>query len=149
MAVELREINRANWLQVIRLKVAAGQEKFVASNAFSLAQSKYETEWNTEAIYDDETLVGFIMHGLVEEGDRFDGYWILRLMIAAPFQGKGFGKTSMELILEHIKETGFKGNVFLDFAHGNVVAEKLYTSLGFQDTGEEAGNERIFCLYGQ
>ena len=58
MTMTLREIGRENWEQCVRLEVAPEQERFVASNAVSLAQSKYEPEWTPLALYDGEEMVG-------------------------------------------------------------------------------------------
>jgi len=42
MAVELREINKDNWRECIKLKTSDVQASFVALNLFSIAQSKAE-----------------------------------------------------------------------------------------------------------
>lgn len=149
MAIELREITADNWLEAIRLKVAPDQMRFVASNAFSLAQSKYEPFWIPMGIYHEGTMIGFIMYGLVEEGGPYDGYWILRLMVGEKYQNQGYGKAAMVKVMELIWESGYEGSIFLDFEIGNDRAERLYTGLGFQDTGEVEDGERIFCLYGK
>ena len=59
--IQLREITRENWLQIVRLKTTKEQEQFVASNSLSLAQAHYQRECIPLAIYDDETPVGFCM----------------------------------------------------------------------------------------
>jgi len=39
MTVELREINKDNWCECVRLKTSDEQARFVAPNLFSIAQS--------------------------------------------------------------------------------------------------------------
>ena len=60
--ISLREITRETLRDVLRLKVAPEQEKFVATNAVSIAQAHFypETAW-FRAIYADDTPVGFVM----------------------------------------------------------------------------------------
>ena len=53
--VSLREIIKKTVRSILDLKVAKGQEKFVASNARSIAEAWFR------AIYVDETPVGFVM----------------------------------------------------------------------------------------
>ncbi|MCK4258931.1 MAG: GNAT family N-acetyltransferase [Halanaerobiales bacterium] len=147
MNITLREINSENWRPVIKLKVSPDQEKFVASNIYSIAQSKIEPEWNINAIYNEEKLVGFLMHGISIEGGEFDGYWICRLMIDHQYQGKGYGKAGMIELLKSIKETGHSGDIYISFEPENEVAEKLYSKLGFEDTCKMDDEEKVFCLY--
>ena len=61
--VTLREVTRENFREILKLEVASSQKKFVAPNAYSIAQAYFEREiaW-FRAIYADETLVGFLMH---------------------------------------------------------------------------------------
>lgn len=146
MSIQLREVNESNWIQVIRLKVTPEQEKFVASNVFSIAQSKIQPFWITRAIYDGETLVGFIMYGLERQESEFDGYWICRLMVDHQQQQKGYGKAAMEMAIQSIRESGYTDPIFVSFVVDNGVSEKLYQSLGFEDTGKVVEGEKIYRL---
>ena len=79
MAVVFRPLTSKNWLECIRLEPAPAQKDFVASNLFSIAESKFYPAWEPYAIYAGDAMVGFIMYG-PEEG--YEGrYWIIRLMI--------------------------------------------------------------------
>jgi hypothetical protein len=61
-AIALREITKENLSGILKLKVASYQEKFVASNAVSIAQAHFSplVAW-FRAIYADEVPVGFVM----------------------------------------------------------------------------------------
>ncbi len=143
--VTLQEITRQNWIGAVKLKVDREQENFVASNLFSIAQAKVEPYWHPMAIYADDTMVGFTMYGFEEEGRHLDGYWICRLMIDSRFQGKGYGKAAMQLVIDELAAEGAE-RIFISFEPENTVAESLYSGLGFEDTGEIEGGERVFCL---
>jgi diamine N-acetyltransferase len=148
MTITLQNITEDNWIAAIRLKVRPDQTHFVASNAVSLAQSKFQPFWNTKGIYDGDTMVGFTMYGLEESGEEWDGYWICRLMVDQTQQGKGYGRAAMEAILQEIGASGYKGLVYISFEPENTVAEALYRSLGFEDTGKmtDDNTEKIFML---
>lgn len=83
MSVTLREINRDNWKECIKLKSSETQVNFVASNVYSLLESKFEPSFFPLAIYNNEAMVGFVMYGL----DPDDGsWWVIRLMVAQEHQ---------------------------------------------------------------
>ena len=145
MNVTLQEITSDNWMQAIKLKVDSSQENFVATNVFSIAQSKVEPYWVTRAIYEDQTMVGFLMYGLEMEGNDLDGYWICRLMIDKGYQGKGYGKTAMQIVIDVIKETR-ADKIFISFEPENATAEKLYEGLGFYDTGHIEDGEKVYRI---
>src|SRR3954465_429625 len=93
MTVTLREITKENWRQIIALQLAEGQEGFVASNVYSLAQAKVDPVRIPLAIYSDETPVGFIMYN---DRPLDDGsYHISRLMVDREHQGKGYGRAAV------------------------------------------------------
>lgn len=135
MEITLREINKDNWKQCINLKTTAEQEKFVASNLYSLAQSKFYPSAVTLGIYQGETMVGFLMYDRMDKGYQNSGYYIWRLMIDKNHQKKGYGKAAMQLVIKFLKEKPDCNEILIGYRPENVVAEKLYLSLGFQKTG--------------
>ena len=143
MTITLRDITRDNWHQCTRLKVAPDQEHFVASNAVSMAQSKYEPEYIPLAVYDEEEMVGFVMYGK----DRTDGkYWIARVMVDHRQQGKGHGRAAMQLLLDRIGALPDCDEILISYEPENEVARRLYASLGFRETGEIAEGEAVARL---
>ncbi len=143
MKVVLRDINKDNWKQCIGLKVAPEQKNFVASNLYSIAESKFEPDWTPLAIYHDETMVGFTIYGR----DSSDGsYWIIRLMIDEQHQGRGYGRAVMQEVIQRLKETLDCTEIKISFAPENRAAEKLYLSLDFQHTGLVEDGEIVLRL---
>ena len=61
MSISLREITQDNFYACMKLSVRKDQP-FVASNSFSVAESKIFQNWITNAIYNDEEMVGFMMY---------------------------------------------------------------------------------------
>ena len=145
MTVTLREITRDNWRECVRIKVEPSQTQFVSSNVFSLAQSKYEPECVPLGIYDDEQMVGFIMYRPEDHG--LAKLWFIdRLMVGAEHQKKGYGRAAMTLLLERLRSQKGYNAILISFVPENAVAQKLYSSFGFEDTGEIDDGELVYRI---
>jgi diamine N-acetyltransferase len=143
-SITLQEITSKNWRNCVRLKVRSDQENFVASNVYSLAQSKYEPGLVPLAVYDGETMVGFVMYS--EQPFEPGKYFIYRVMVGAEFQGKGYGRATMQTLIERIKKLPNCQEIALSYEPENEVAERLYESLGFRKTGEVLEEEVVSSL---
>lgn len=139
MTVELRPIAEDNWYECCKLKVAEDQKRFVATNSVSLVQAAYEKHLLPMAIYDGETMVGFVMFS--KERSPKWGYWIIRLMVDEAHQRKGYGRATVKEVLRRLGERPDCAEVFISEVPDNVVAARLYESLGFVKTGEVVENE--------
>jgi diamine N-acetyltransferase len=143
--ITLRDVTRDNWLECVRLKVAEDQQRYVASNAVSLAQSKYEPECVPLAVYDGETMVGFVMYHPEDYG--LSKLWFIeRLMVGQQYQGKGYGRAAMEGLIAHLKAIPGYAAILISFIPVNTAADRLYSSLGFTDTGEIEEGEIVYRL---
>lgn len=142
--VSLREVTKETLGDVLRLRVAPGQDRFVASNAVSIAQAHFEPDhaW-FRAIYADETPVGFLM---LHDEPAKPAYYLWRFMIDYRFQGRGFGARAVALLLEHVR--GRPGAVELRLSHvpGDGSPAPFYERLGFAHTGEEDEGELVMRI---
>jgi len=141
--ITLREIDRDNFYDVIKLSVADEQKEFVASNMYSLAQAKAFPECICLAIYHDEVLVGFTMYCMDHEDQE---YWIYRLMIDAKHQSQGYGKAAMELLIDRIQEDLQHRMIYISFEPDNARARHLYEKLGFKADGRVIHGEVVYKL---
>ena len=132
--VELRKITKDNYDECLNLKVSDEQQNFVASNIYSLAQAwvYYETAYPF-AIYADDVMVGFIMLGYYAERNIYN---LWRFMIDARYQKRGYGKAALQLAIEYLRKEFNVNEVFTSIVPDNIVTEKLYSSIGFNRTGE-------------
>lgn len=142
--VALQEITAETWEQCVKLKVRSDQEHFIASNVYSLAQSKYEPGLLPLAVYDGETMVGFVMYS--EQPYEPGKYFIYRVMVGAEFQGKGYGRDAMLALIERMQALPECREIVLSYEPENSVAERLYESLGFRKTGEIFEGEVVSSL---
>jgi diamine N-acetyltransferase len=149
--ITLKEVNKQNWLDIVRLSSAEDQrnkvfEKTIASNCLSLAQASIEKNWEVKAIYQNDTPIGFTMYGY---SDELAGYEICRIMIDYKFQGHGYGKRALLLILIEMVNQYNCDEIFITFVPGNEKAKQLYLAVGFKDTGrviQALEDELIFSI---
>ena len=143
--VTLREVTKDTVRSIMRLKVAANQTHFVADNAVSIAQAYFQREnaW-FRAVYADETPVGFLM--LYDDpNDKPDKpeYFLWRFMIDARYQGHGFGKRAIKLLIEHVKTRPGATELGVSCVPGEGSPCPFYEKLGFVYTGEEDDGELV------
>ena len=143
MSINLKPVTRENFDDILGLKLTEIQKGFVASNVYSIAQSKVEPECVPLAIYAQTTVIGFAMYAL----DRNDNnYWIYRLMIDLNHQGKGYGRAAVKALVEKIRRLPGCNKILISAAPENDVALTLYRSEGFADTGQMIDGEVVLCL---
>jgi diamine N-acetyltransferase len=145
MAVTLRDITRDNWRECARMRVAPTQVHFVGANLYSLAQSKYEPECVPLAVYDDEQMVGFVMYKPEDYG-LAKIWFIERVMIGEGYQKKGYGRAAMTALIDRLRSQPGYNAILISFVPENTVAQKLYSDLGFKDTGEIEEGELVYRL---
>lgn len=133
--ISLREINEDNFDDIIRMK-RPPEEKYVASNSYSLAQAWLYRENGDVfpyAIYRDEEPVGFL---LLEEDTEERWLCIWRLMFPEEQAGKGYGQQTVGLVLERARAHPEKyDRVICECAPENRRALHVYEKLGFLPTG--------------
>ena len=150
MSVTLRDITGDNYFQVLELKISPEQEaaKFVSPVVRSLADAWFYREEGItypKAIYADEDLVGFIMYELDTEEQQV---FVWRFLIDQAFQGRGYGRQTIEAVVEMAKEQAQMTKVVADYVDGNEPMKKILLGLGFEETGfDQAINEHIMVYH--
>ena len=130
--LHLETITKDNWIKAISLRVREDQEKFVASNAVSLAQLNFLNDFHAKGIYLGEEMIGFALYGMDEDDHE---YWIYRMMIDQKHQGKGYGKEAIKLVIDDIKmlkEDRHK-TITLSYEPTNEHAKRVYEKVGFKE----------------
>ena len=157
--IRLEEINGKNVWDILKLKVGESQKNFVAANDVSIIEAYIAVTHHGKAfpfgIYDKDIPVGFCMIGFGADDDwedapvvAKDNYNLWRFMIDERYQGKGYGKAAMKLILDCIgsEPCGPAEYCWLSYEPENERAKALYASFGFRETGEFDGDEAIAVL---
>lgn len=159
--VHLEKVTYQNALEVCELSIFESQYPFVADNEESLAEAYLAVTSEASyaypfAIYDDDTLVGFLMLGyneyVLENPDapayQRNNYSLWRLMIDKRYQKKGYGREALRLALEFIRTWphGEAETCITSYNPENETAKKLYASFGFVENGEMDEDELIAVL---
>ena len=151
--IRLRKVDLSNVWDITRLNVRDDQQSFVASNSYSIIEAFASRESGHAALpfglYDDDTLVGFVMFGY----DYMDGdpeiargnYLICRFMIDQRYQGKGLGKAALQACLRYLRTwpCGPATHCWLSYEKENTVAKAMYHEAGFRENGETSGEEIV------
>ena len=141
--IELIDIVMDNFEECLKLKLTKEQEKFVATNMYSLAEAKADGVSQPYAIYAKNKMVGFIMYDY-DKGKRRG--FITRLMVDYRFQGKNYGREATIKIIDEIKDIPECKDISISYWPDNNIARTLYKSLGFSETGELSGGEEVAIL---
>lgn len=143
--ISLQEITEETLRSILRLKVSPEQEKYVASNAVSIAQAYFQRDnaW-FRAIYADESPVGFLM---LDDRPNEASYFLWRFMIDARYQKFGYGKRAIELLIEHVKTRPNAKELGVSCVpEGDGSPCPFYEKLGFVYTGEKDEDELVMKL---
>ena len=144
--VRLAELEGKDVIPLHKLTVAPEQEDFVAPNAVTIAQGRFERNSSIYTIWAGETRVGLV--ALIDmrnnpdrdTGDHPEALYVWRLMIGAEFQRQGYGKAAMDAVIT-LAQTNGHPLVQIQAVHTNSVAIAFYEGLGFRKTGNRFEGE--------
>lgn len=133
--IYLQSIDETNYITACALAPTPEQRPFVAPAAGILARAYglRGQRAQAEAIYEDDVLVGLVLwHDMDEEPAC---YHLMELLIGAPYQRRGCARAALHIVLARLQKERKYPRVELCVARDNLAAIRLYTSLGFRDTG--------------
>lgn len=143
MRVQFHEITPDNWRK-FRLEVNKEQERFVASYVAILARA-YVYRHNCSsvlAVHCHDHPIGILMQRDLQDDEGRLVCILDQFFIDRDWQGRGYGKAAMQSWLTSVRRANRYAAIELCFIRGDVVAERLYTGLGFirkpqADVGDE------------
>jgi diamine N-acetyltransferase len=141
--VSLKEITADTVRPICDLSVREEQRQFVAPNAVSIAQAYFSEHAWFRAIYADDTPVGFLM--LYDDTEKPE-YYLWRFMIDARYQGMGFGRRALELLIEHVRARPNAKELFTSVHQAEGGPQGFYESTGFKLTGDMEEGEAVLRL---
>ena len=142
--VTLREITSHNLHAILELSVAEDQlPAYPRSNAYSIAEAHYPPDndpvW-LRAIYAGETPVGFMM---TSEAPEKGEYFLWRLMIDQRFQGRGYGRRAVQLLIERIRRTGNPKSLITSHLRVDSNSGRFYERMGLKFSRLLNGTDEI------
>ena len=83
-----------------------------------------------------------MLHTGSDYADGIDcpGVFLWRLMIAGPYQGKGYGRKALDLLVRHLKALGIP-ELYTSCGQGEASPEGFYLKFGFIPTGDYYDDE--------
>ena len=148
--ISLQLLTDENLTQVIKLSdtLSDYQKGCVAPNMYSIAEA-YVNQGHAwpRAIYLDDIPIGFVMLSLIpdEVPGKEKSYYLWRYMIAADYQGKGYGKAVLDLIVDKCKDE-HKDYLYTSCEMKGDMPYQFYLKYGFIDTGVVAYGEQVLKL---
>jgi diamine N-acetyltransferase len=153
--VELRDIVfQHDRDAVMGLRRAPGQERFLGSMAshFEDAEDEPRALPHPWAVHDAETgeLVGFAMisDNIPEpiDEDLVGPYYLWRLLIDAPVQGRGYGAATIDAIVDYLRTRPNAELLYTNCEDGDGSPRGFYLRYGFTDTGRVMWDENVLAL---
>ncbi len=138
--VSLREISRESLRKICGLSdtLEPPQSEAVAPNVDSIAEASFSSSAWPRAVYAAEIPVGFVM---LNDQPEIPKYFLWRFMIAAPHQGKGFGRQAIAQLIDYVKTRPGADTLLVSCVEGEGSPEGFYVTVGFKRTGEKHGSE--------
>ncbi len=150
--LSLQAVTQENWRATLRLAVFPEQQRFIAEYvpiaAIALAKAYISPGgliWIPYAFYVDKEMVGFTE--LAYEPESLDNYWIFHFFIDCHYQGQGYGKQAIRLLLQCMRDHHPQCQAIQLTVHPeNDRAKRLYTNAGFRPTGATLSDEPVYRL---
>ena len=118
------------------LEVGDDQKSYVADPVVILAKAYIFRKFRTRAfwIYHEDGAVGM---GLYFDRPEKECYDLSQFLIDKHFQGRGYGKEALSLVLSELRQDGKYTKVMLSYVEGNKTARKLFEQFGFAEVSRE------------
>jgi diamine N-acetyltransferase len=149
--VRLVEITSDNLKEVASLRVSATQSQYIDGVIDSLEEAAATPEagpW-PRAVYADETPVGFVMLSMADPptDERYPfRYFLWRLLIDERFQGRGYGRKTIDAIVAELQTRWEADVLFTSAVPGEASPISFYEHYGFVRTGEIFDDEIVLRL---
>ena len=144
--VRLKDVTEDNWRDVIALRLDAGQEDLVASNLYSIAESKFDPDARPRAVYAGKRVVGFLMYDVQKKKGRAQKVSIYHFMIDWKHQNKGYGRTALSKALEEIRAILGVNKILIRYVPENPIAKPFYIIFRFVEVGRDRDGDVIAVL---
>jgi diamine N-acetyltransferase len=138
--VSLREITEETVIEICKLSdtLTPPKANMVAPNALSVAQAHFSRHAWFRAVYAAEVPVGFVM---LYDNPEEQVYFLWRLMIAQPYHGLGFGRRTVELMIDYVRTRPGARELLVSCGQGDGSPEGFYHRLGFRRNDKMYGDE--------
>jgi diamine N-acetyltransferase len=141
LSVILREVTAENVRSVCDLKLAEGQDRYVAPSGYTVAEAAYDPDSWLRAIYDGDSVVG-VLDLTTTDGDRSRPR-LVRLLVDRDHQRRGVGRAAVEQLVDHVRSVVDATALETSCVPGPDSPQAFYLKLGFEDTGRVEHGEQV------
>jgi diamine N-acetyltransferase len=139
---------------VMGLRLRPGQDRYLNSmeEIFEEAGRERRAMPRAWAVHDaaSEALVGFAMISdnipQPMDEDLVGPYFLWKLLVDAPFQGRGFGAATIDAIVDYVATRPAADVLFTSCADGPGSPRGFYLGYGFGDTDRVLWGENVLAL---
>lgn len=112
------------------LSVTEAQKNYVCTCDMMFARAWLHRKYRPRVfnVYDRDTAVGI---GMYLDDPAKDAYDFCQLFIDQRYQGKGYGKAAVRLVLDEMRNEGKYQKVSMCYVEGNEASRKLFEQFGF------------------
>lgn len=141
--IKLKPVVKNNWVACVKLSLLPEQEGNLAPNAYTIAESKFETHYHVRAIYKEDEVIGLLSYCYEDDPLDTELYWLFRFMFDKNHQGKGYASKVLKLVVEEVNSLGGK-RLLTMCKPTNMNAAKVYQKFGFKKTGQLDDGDVLF-----
>ncbi|QJE02915.1 GNAT family N-acetyltransferase [Massilia forsythiae] len=142
MDVSLQEITEDNFEDFMDMELPEHQRDLLASNAYSIAQSRFYPDYIARGIVCDGQPAGFLLYDRCAGGVAGD-YAIYRFMVDHARQGRGIGRRAMAALLAELRQRPGLCRITICYHTHNERARAFYAGFGFVETGIDERGEMV------
>lgn len=144
MGIAIHDVTEVNKEEILGLRVATSQTDFIETTRQCLDEAKEYTQFKPVGLYVDKELVGFAMYGRFLDTRGNHRVWLDRFLIDAHYQGRGYGKTMLNALIDKLVQEFSCQEIYLSVFENNQSALHLYKKFGFHFNGEvDVNNEKV------
>ena len=141
--INLKPVTKNNWKACVKLSLQPEQQGNLAPNAYTIAESKFETHHHVRAIYKDDEVIGMLSYCYEDDPIDTELYWLFRFMLDKEHQGKSYAVKVLELVQKEVFSHGGK-RLRTMCKPTNMVAAKVYQGFGFKQIGKLDDGDILF-----
>ncbi|WP_444899695.1 GNAT family N-acetyltransferase [Microbulbifer sp. VAAC004] len=147
MNINLREITKDNWVDMIDLDITKEQENYVALPSEAIAASKFNDHYINRGVYLGDKPIGFIQYYPNHGDGKPKEIFIDQLLIDISFQGQGYGSEAVKLVLAEIKKLEGFDSISICYVEGHDIMKPFFERFGFKIVDQDEFDETIMELH--
>jgi diamine N-acetyltransferase len=143
--VTLVPLTDANREELVALRTAPSQERFVSTVADSLLEAEQEPDGRAIAfgVYDGDRPVGFVMVADDVGSDEYYPRYLWKLLIDERYQRMGYGTAALDEVFAFFRSRPGEDRVLTSAGQGEGSPIPFYERYGFVRTGEVVFDDEV------